>query len=49
MFVCIVVKHLHVALDDDTFERLKDAKEKHGGSWEDLLVDEILPDNNNDN
>lgn len=45
MVVCIVVKHLHVTLDDETFERLEDAKEENGGSWEDLLVETILTNN----
>jgi hypothetical protein len=36
-----MVKHLHVTLNDDDYERLKDAKDDHGGTWEEWLLDRL--------
>ena len=36
-----MVKHLHVTLDDDDYERLREVKDKHGGTWEEWLLDQL--------
>jgi hypothetical protein len=36
-----MVKHLHVTLNDDDYERLKAAKDEHGGTWEAWLLDRV--------
>ena len=36
-----MVKHLHVTLNNDDYERLREAKDKHGGTWEEWLLDQL--------
>ena len=36
-----MVKHLHVTLNDEDYERLREAKDKHGGTWEKWLLDQL--------
>ena len=36
-----MVKHLHVTLNDEDYERLKAAKDDHGGTWEEWLLDQL--------
>ena len=36
-----MVKHLHVTLSDDDYERLREAKDDHGGTWEEWLLDRL--------
>ena len=36
-----MVKHLHVTLNDEDYERLKAAKDDHGGTWEEWLLAQL--------
>jgi predicted CopG family antitoxin len=36
-----MVRHIHITVDDDTYDRLKAVKDEHGGTWEELLLDRL--------